>query len=108
MGKEDMQLFWGSGSGPCWRAMIALEEKGFGDIEKTHINFSEKGHKGPDVMALNPRGQIPTFKDGDIVVNESMAICLYLEQAYPNNGNKLLPTETKDYAKVLQMAIEEL
>ena len=37
--------------------MIVLAEK---KIEYTskQISFSEKGHKGPDVMALNPRGQV--------------------------------------------------
>ncbi|OWF40141.1 glutathione S-transferase A-like isoform X2 [Mizuhopecten yessoensis] len=104
MGKEDMKLIWGSGSNPCWRAMIAIEEKGFGDIEKKLISFSEKGHKGADVMAKNPRGQVPTFSDGDIIVNESLAICLYLENAYPDNGTKLVPKEKM--AQVYQMAIE--
>nr|ACF25903.1 GST2 [Azumapecten farreri] len=106
MGKGDMKLIWGSGSGPCWRAMIALEEKGFGDIEKKFISFSEKGHKGEDVMKKNPRGQVPTFSDGDIIVNESMAICLYLDAAYPNEGTKLIPTDAKDMAQVYQQAIE--
>ncbi|XP_060066825.1 glutathione S-transferase A-like [Ylistrum balloti] len=106
MGKEDMHLIWGSGSGPCWKAMIALAEKGFDDIEKTLIEFSKKGHKSKEVMELNSRGQVPTFKDGDIIVNESMAICLYLEKAYPNSGTKLLPEEVADYAKVIQLAIE--
>ena len=35
-------------------------------------------------MALNPRGQVPTFNDNGIVVNESLAILLYLEEAYPS------------------------
>ena len=50
-------LYWGSGSIPCWKPMIVLAEK---NIEYTskQISFSEKGHKGPDVMALNPRGQV--------------------------------------------------
>ena len=42
------------------------------------------GHKSPEIMALNPRGQVPTFNDNGIIVNESLAILLYLEEAYPS------------------------
>lgn len=52
-------LFWGSGSIPCWKPMLVLAEKGI-DYESKQISFSEKGHKGPEVMALNPRGQVYT------------------------------------------------
>ena len=60
MGKDDMFLFWGSGSSPCMRVMIALEEKGFNGYPQKRCDFSKKEHKGPDVMALNPRGQVCT------------------------------------------------
>ena len=30
-----------------------------------------EGHKAPEVLAMNPRGQVPVFKDGDTVVSES-------------------------------------
>ena len=48
---------------------------------------------------LNPRGQLPTFKDGDVVVNESLAAILYLEEAY-TSGTQLLPADPKAKAKV--------
>lgn len=35
-------------------------------------------------MAINPRGQVPTFKDGEIIVNDSMAIMQYIEETYPD------------------------
>lgn len=39
--------------------------------------------KSDEVLAINPRGQAPTFKDGDVIVNESMALMQYVEEAYP-------------------------
>lgn len=75
-------LIWGSGSAPCWRVMIALEEKGL-QYESKRIEFSSKGHKTPEVLELNPRGQVPVLKDGDTVVSESLATLQYLEEAYP-------------------------
>ncbi|XP_062582101.1 glutathione S-transferase A-like [Saccostrea cucullata] len=99
---ENMFLYWGSGSIPCWKPMIVLEEKGFGGYKNKLITFSKKEHKGEDVMKLNPRGQVPTFKDGDIVVNESNAICDYLESTYKDKGTKLIPDDKAKRAKVLQ------
>ncbi|KAA6426158.1 MAG: hypothetical protein FRX49_04010 [Trebouxia sp. A1-2] len=78
----DRVLIWGSGSAPCWRVMIALEEKGL-QYESKQIEFSSKGHKTPEVLELNPRGQVPVLKDGDTVVSESLATLQYLEEAYP-------------------------
>lgn len=85
--------------------MLVLAEKGI-EYESKQISFSEKGHKGPEVMALNPRGQVPTFKDGDNVINESTSICLWLESMYPDTGKQLIPSEPKAKAKVLQKMFE--
>ena len=56
--------------------------------------------KSEEVLALNPRGQAPTFKDGDIVVNESMAAMQYLEDTYPEVP--LLPKGKAERALALQ------
>ncbi|KTF71251.1 hypothetical protein cypCar_00050445, partial [Cyprinus carpio] len=76
---QSMMLYWCSGSPPCWRVMIALEEKLLQGYKHKHLAFDKNEHKCEEVKALNPRAQVPTFKHGDIVVNESLAACLYLE-----------------------------
>ena len=58
MSSDDFFLFWGSGSSPCWRPMIVLEEKGLGGYPNKLIEFSKQEHKGEDVKKLNPRGQV--------------------------------------------------
>ena len=40
-------------------------------------------HKAPHMLALNPRGRVPTLKDGDYVVFESLAVLYYLDRKYP-------------------------
>jgi glutathione S-transferase len=38
--------------------------------------------KAPDYLKLNPMGKVPTLTDGDAVVTETAAICLYLADRY--------------------------
>lgn len=55
---EDMMLYWGSGSPPCWRVQIALEEKNLQGYQHKLLSFDKKEHKCEEVMKLNPRGQV--------------------------------------------------
>lgn len=105
---SDMSLIWGSGSPPCWRAMLVLEEKGLQGYESKQISFEKKGHKTEEVFKINPRGQVPTFKHGDIVVNESLAIIQYLESAFAGQGTRLYPEDKAKLARVVQKQYESL
>ena len=59
MATNDMFLYWGSGSAPCWKVIIVLAEKGLWDTCPQKLcEFSKKEHKGDDVLKLNPRGQV--------------------------------------------------
>lgn len=39
-----------------------------------------------EFLAINPMGKVPTIRDGDDVVSESGAICLYLADRYPQSA----------------------
>lgn len=51
-------LFWGSGSTPCWRVMICLEEKGLTQYGSNQLSFLNNEHKSEPVYEINPRGQV--------------------------------------------------
>ncbi|XP_041812064.1 glutathione S-transferase A-like [Chelmon rostratus] len=105
---EDMTLLWGSGSSPCWRVMIALEEKNLKGYNQKLLSFEKMEHKSQDVLDINPRGQLPTFKHGDIIVNESYAACFYLEGQFKASGNKLIPDSQAEQALMYQRMFEGL
>lgn len=42
--------------------------------------------KGPEYLAINPMGKVPTVRHGDTVVTEVAAICAYLADAFPRAG----------------------
>jgi glutathione S-transferase len=77
-----IELYWGSGSPFAWRVMLTLELKGL-TYESKLLEFSKGDHKAPAYLRLNPRGKVPTLKDGDFVLNESLAIMSYLDRKYP-------------------------
>jgi glutathione S-transferase len=43
---------------------------------------SKQENKSPEYLVLNPRGKVPTLKDGDFVLYESLAIMVYLDSEY--------------------------
>jgi len=77
-----IELYWGSGSPFAWRVMLTLEVKGLA-YESKLLEFSKGEHKAPDYLRINPRGKVPTLKDGDFVVYESLAMMSYLDRKYP-------------------------
>lgn len=56
----------------------------------------------PDFLAVNPQGQIPALRDGDLVLTESLGIVLYLARAY---GGVLGPANDAETALMEQWAL---
>ncbi len=47
------------------------------------VERDDSGRPSDAYLALNPWGKIPTLEDGDLVLTESAAICLYLAEKFP-------------------------
>jgi glutathione S-transferase len=77
-----IELFWLSGSPFAWRVMLALEAKGL-PYQSRKLERSKGETKSPEFLAINPRGQVPVLRDGDVTVRESIAILAYLDRRYP-------------------------
>lgn len=56
----------------------------------------------PDFLSVNPQGQIPALKDGDLVLTESLGIVLYLARRY---GGPLGPQSDAETALMEQWAL---
>lgn len=54
---EEIFLYWGSGSSPCWRVQITLDEKGLTYGNKL-LSFEKQEHKSEEIININPRGQV--------------------------------------------------
>jgi glutathione S-transferase len=62
----------------CWRAKLALAHKGL-PFEARPWRFTQR-----EALAFSGQGRVPVLVDGDVVVHDSFAIALYLEEAYPD------------------------
>ncbi|XP_035613508.1 glutathione S-transferase A-like [Oncorhynchus keta] len=103
---NNMTLLWCTFSVPCWRVMIALEEKMLQGYNQTLLDFDKEEHKSTIVMDLNPRAQLPTFKHGDCIVNESYGACMYLENQFRSQGTQMIPEGLAEQALMYQRMFE--
>jgi glutathione S-transferase len=98
-------FYWGSGSPPSWRVMLALEHKGI-PYESRLLSFDAGDHKKPEHLALNPRGKVPVIVDDGFALYESVAILEYLDARYPDSGAPLYPRDARGAATVRRMVQE--
>src|SRR3712207_492038 len=80
-----MKLYYGPVSLFSRKVEIALFEKKL-PFERIEVAFSQTAGyapKHPDVLAANPKGQVPVLVDGSLSLYDSTVILEYLEDAYP-------------------------
>ena len=76
------EVYFISGSPPCWTVMLALAVKELAYTPR-RLDNAKREHKSPEFLAINPRGQVPVLTDGDHSVRETIAILAYLEAQHP-------------------------
>ncbi|KAI3770763.1 hypothetical protein L6452_01906 [Arctium lappa] len=98
---KKLQLYSFFMSSASFRVRIALNLKGL-DYEYKAINLFKKEQHSPEFLKINPIGYVPALVDGDIVLADSFAIILYLEEKYPQHP--LLPHDLEKRAINYQAA----
>jgi maleylacetoacetate isomerase len=87
--------YWRSSA--AYRVRIVLELKGL-DYRQVSIDLRSGAQQAPDYLRRNPQGLVPFLEDGDVGLSQSIAICEYLEEVYPQP--RLLPEGPADRARV--------
>jgi glutathione S-transferase len=82
---------------------MLLEEIGE-PFELVFVDRANAAHKAPAYLKLNPNGQIPVLVDGDFVLYEAAAICLYLADRHPE-AQLAPPTGTQERALLVQWLV---
>ena len=73
-----LRLYRNPVSGHCHRVELFLSLLGL-PFESIDVDLAQKQHKTPDFLAMNPLGQIPVLRDGELTLADSNAILVYLE-----------------------------
>lgn len=82
--EEPLTLYWHPKTRST-RVRWLLEELGV-EHDLKLVKLSEGAHKKPEHLAIHPLGKVPALKHGDRVVFESLGICLYLADQFPEAG----------------------
>lgn len=87
------------------KAEIALGEKGLA-FERIMVPFTQSAGyapKHPNVLAANPKAQVPVLVDGDLTLFDSTLIFEYLEDAHPLPA--LWPKDPKERARARMLEL---
>ena len=88
-----MKLYW-SPQTRSTRALWMLEEAGV-DYERELVDIQNPDRDNtPEFLAASPMGKVPALVDGDAMMSESAAICLYIADRYAPGS--LAPTIDDD------------
>ncbi|MEZ4302554.1 MAG: glutathione S-transferase N-terminal domain-containing protein, partial [Polyangiaceae bacterium] len=78
--------------------------------ELVNVDLEKGEHKQLPYLRIHPLGRVPALVDGDAVIFESIAICMYLADKYPEK--KLAPPvgtpERGQYYQWMLFAASEL
>jgi maleylacetoacetate isomerase len=89
-------------SSACYRVRIALNLKGV-EYEAVAINLVDGDQRAERYRARNPQGLVPLLEIDGEVLNQSLAICDYLDARHPEPP--LVPRDPAERAHVLALAL---
>ena len=98
-----LEIWTVSGAPSPWRAALGMAFKGL-DYDVQLLSAAQKEHKSEAYLAINPRGTVPTVKDGDATLSQSIAILAWLDREYPDAP--LFGDTPQDAALIWQRTME--
>lgn len=105
-----MRLYSGPLSLFSRKVEIVLAEKGL-DYERVMVPFSQaEGYfpKHPDVLAANPKGQVPVLIDDDLTLFDSTVINEYLDDAYPDPALRPAAPDERARCRLIELTADEI
>ena len=86
-------------SGSCYKVRLFLSMIGK-EYETIPVDYYPGGeHKTPEFLEINPLGQIPVLRDGDLTLRDAQAILVYLAAKY-DAGRTWYPEDAKTQGQI--------
>lgn len=89
-------------SSTAYRVRIALNLKGLA-YEQVPVNLVSGEHREAEHLERNPQGLVPVLDDNDLLISQSLSICEYLDEAYPET-DQLMPLDVAGRARVRSLS----
>nr|MEA2798362.1 glutathione S-transferase [Phenylobacterium sp.] len=96
-----MEIVVGTKAWSTWsmRPWLVLKRTGT-DFKETLVQLrQENGVSEAAIQAHSPSGLVPALKDGDVAISDSLAICEYLAERFPDMALWPTDTWTRAYAR---------
>jgi len=79
-----LKLYYAPGA--CSFVPHTMLELAGATFEPVAVKLHKGEQKGPEYLALNPRGQVPVLADGGEVITQIVAIIAYIDAKFPESG----------------------
>jgi glutathione S-transferase len=66
------------------------------------LDLGKGEQRTPDFLSINPRGQVPVLRDGDVTLTEGVAIIDYIASKHPQQASAMLPVAQPQRGRVMQ------
>ena len=97
-----MKLYDYFRSSAAYRVRIALNLKGL-EYQQAAVNLLKGEESNKTYRTLNPQGLVPSLLSDDGLITQSLAICEYLDEAYPEPP--LLPGSALERSRTRALAL---
>ncbi len=97
-----MKLYDYELSGNCYKVRLLLNILGITYETRTVDFYPGREHKSPELMQLNPLGQLPIVEDGGQVLRDAQAILTYIAVKYDASGQWYPVTVPEQLGQVAQ------
>lgn len=81
------------------KVRLCLAEKNL-TWKDQRMEFASGDHLKLEYLRINPNGVVPTLIDNGKAIIDSSVICEYLDEAYPESGQKLMPLDLHTRARM--------
>lgn len=93
-------LFSNKNSGNSYKARLLASHLNI-PLEVIEIDLRHGEQRSEKFLAINPKGEVPTLLDGDLVLTDSAAILVYLAGKYPDpDGNSWWSADVTEQALI--------
>ncbi|HVK75934.1 MAG TPA: glutathione S-transferase family protein [Kofleriaceae bacterium] len=101
---SDFVLYVGTKRYSSWSLRPYLALAATGARFRTEVIALDRPETKRDILAVNPAGKVPALRHGDLLIHDSLAICEYVHELFPDA--RLWPADRAERARARAITAE--